>query len=268
MIPETTVSHEEREGCPGANEKRSFAFLAAFARQFVLRPARSVGTFNNTVNSSGLISFMVNPPASPFVIGPFGWMPSGPSRLDWNIRNGALSFTLAGGSLTNSFGSVANWPNASLSFPSVTFDSRGDFEQTITLPSFSFHGIGLGNAADAADRYVSLRRVDGVFSCAVRDQRDFFGSTMSLGFDISSSGSASGFFKGGFGVDFGPPIRYVYFGGVNRDYNSGASPYQFTGQLRAVGNDFRIQFGSGGGRACHLWCNGSNCSETICLSWP
>jgi hypothetical protein len=69
-----------------------------------------------------------------------------------------------------------------------------------------------------------FKPVNGVLTGALRDQRDFFGSAMNVGFDINSSGSASGVFKGSFGADFGAPIGYVHFSGVNLGYHSSAAP--------------------------------------------
>lgn len=223
-----------------------------------------LGRRSLSVSTSGNVSYAATPSA-PFRIGSFGWSTTGSSHLDWNIKNGALSFTLAGGTLANTYGLVAGWPGAGLSFPTVTFDSQGDFYQKITLPSVSFDGIALGQADDENDRYVVFKRVNGVLTCALRDQREFFGSTMSIGFDIHSSGSSSGFFKGSFGVDFPAPLGRVEFGNVNLTYNSGGDPYQFDGQVRVLANDFRIQFGSGGGRVCHLWCGSSTCNPAVCV---
>jgi hypothetical protein len=102
----------------------------------------------------------------------------------------------------------------------------------------------------------------------VRGQQTFFGSSMQEGFDINSSGAVSGFFSGSFGVDFGFPMGQIDFGNVYLGYDSGQPTYQFQGRLRVGMNDFSLQVGSGGGQVCHLLCDGSTCTTTICLSSP
>lgn len=228
---------------------------------------QAVGTFTGTASSSGQITFSITNTASPFLLGPFRWHAAGTSMFRWNVKNGALSLSLPAGTLKDEGVSVPGWPDAGLAFPGITLDSQGDFAHTMPLPAFTFDGITLGNAADAADRSVVFRRDNGVLSLALRDQQEFFGSSMSLGFDIASSGSASGFFKGSFGVDFPAPLGYVSFGAVNLGYRTGCadSNYQFCGDVRIVGNTFRVRFGSAGGRVCHQWCGSGDCVPAVCV---
>jgi hypothetical protein len=181
--------------------------------------------------------------------------------VDWNIKNGSLAFRLAGGTVSNN---VAGWAGG-LSFPDIAFDSRGDFNQTITLPGFTFDGISLGLAADSSDRYVTFKRKNGVLSMSLRDKQDFFDGSASVGFDFDSNAHVSGFFSAAFGADFGWPIGYVPFGSVSTSYDSSRTPYQFLGDLNIAGNDFRVKFGSGGASVCHLICGPTGCAETICL---
>jgi hypothetical protein len=163
---------------------------------------------------------------------------------------------------------VPGWPSGGVTFPSFTFDSRGDFEKTITMPGgFAFFGIDLGQASDSDDRYIRFKRQNGVLSVRLRDRVVFFDSTMKVGFDIASNGNASGFFDGSFGVDFGGGLGYVHFGDVEASFNSSEPAYQFQQRVRVAGNDFRIKFGSGGAQACHLYCDDNGCSETFCLGF-
>jgi hypothetical protein len=94
---------------------------------------------------------------------------------------------------------------------------------------------------------------------------DFFDSTVKVGFDINSNGNASGFFDGSFGADFGGLIGYVHFGDVEAEFDSDDAPYEFHKKVHVAGNDFRVKFGSGGARICHLYCDDDGCSETFCL---
>jgi hypothetical protein len=221
-----------------------------------------VNTNSFLVDTSGQLTWSSSPPASAFGLGPFQWTPIGTSTFYWNIKNGSLSFTLAGGTLKAS--GVPGWPTDGYTFPSMTFDSKGDFEQTVLLPSFKFDEISLG-----ANGYAIFRRQNGVLSMRLRGTSQFFDSTMSLGFDINGDGTVSGYFRGSFSVDFGWPIGVIDFFNIYLTYNSAEPYYQFQlPRVRVMGNDFSIQFGSGGGRVCHLICGDSDCTETLCLSTP
>ena len=123
----------------------------------------------------------------------------------------------------------------------------------------------MGKASDPDNRYVTFKRENGVLSLKLRDRIDFFDSTMKLKFNIDSAGNASGSLKGDFGVDFGGPLGYVEFGSVDISYDSSEPNFQFKEKVRVAGNDFRIKFGSGGARVCHLYCDDDGCSETFCL---
>lgn len=224
-----------------------------------------VSTNSLTASSDGLLTWSSSPPASPFVLGPFQWYAGGTSYFYWNIKNGALSFNLAGGTLRAS--GIPGWPAAGHSFPGMSFDSKGDFAQTISLPTFKFDDIPLGSSG-----YATFKRQNGVLSMSLRGSQSFFGSTMQEGFDINNAGAVSGFFYGSFGVDFGMPLGRFEFANTYLTYNSATKPYQFQGQLRVAMNDFRVRFGadSGGvyGEVCHLLCSSSGCSTTLCLTSP
>jgi hypothetical protein len=227
---------------------------------------QNFSTFSGLASTVGQLSLSAGAPASPFKLGDFRWHASGNSSFNWNLRNGSLNFTISGGTLMDDgSGSVPGWPSGGLAIPGFTFDSRGDFEKTITMPSsFSFFGMNLGQANDTDNRYVKFKRHNGVLSVKLRDRVDFFDSTVKVGFDLNSSGTASGFFDGSFGVDFGGPLGYVHFGSVEASFDSLEPTYQFKEKVRVAGNDFRVKFGSGGARICHLYCD-DRCSETLCL---
>jgi hypothetical protein len=218
---------------------------------------QAVSTTSLAVSSAGLVTWSSSPPGSPFELGPFRWTPGGSSTLYWNIKNGSLSFTLAGGTVTAP--TVTGWPNPQ--FPSTTFDSKGNFENTISLATFRSMSLGSGG-------YATFKRSGGVLSMRVRGQQSFFGSSMQEGFDINSAGSVTGFFSGSFSVDFGAPMGRIDFANVYLSYDSTQPSYQFQGQLRVALNDFRIQVGSAGGQVCHLLCDGGSCTPTLCLSSP
>jgi len=221
----------------------------------------NVTTVSGLATSGGVLNLTVAPPANPFVLGPFTWDPNGSSSLSWNVKSGFLKFHLAGGTVSSS---ISGWTDP-LTFPDVDFDSQGDFNYTLTMPSLQFDGISLGLASDANDRYIKFKRHNGTVSLKMRDKQSFFDGGMSLGFDFDSGGNVSGFFNASFGVDFGWPMGYVNFGDVNTSYDSSRTPYQFMGDLRVAGNDFRVKFGSGGGSVCHLICGDDGCFTTICL---
>lgn len=228
---------------------------------------QNISIFAGSANPAGQLSFSAGVPASPFRLGDFRWHATGNSSFDWNLKNGALSFTISGGTLRdNGSGSVPGWPSGGVSIPGFTFDSRGDFEKTITMPSsFTFFDIDLGQASDNDNRYITVKRRDGVLSVKLRDRVDFFDSSMKLGFDLNSNGNASGFFDGSFGADFGGLIGYVHFGDVEASFDSTRAPYEFQKKVRVAGNDFRVKFGSGGAQVCHLYCDDDGCSQTLCL---
>jgi photosystem II stability/assembly factor-like uncharacterized protein len=226
---------------------------------------RTLTSLSGTASTAGLLTLSVAPPVSPFALGQFTWNPSGSSTFKWNIKNGALSFHLAGGTVAST--AIAGFTD-SLSFPDVDFDNQGDFNYTITLPVFTFNGIGLGLADDTNDRFVTFKRKNGVLSLSLRDKQPFFDGYTSLGFDFDSAGNTSGFFNGVFAADFGFPLGNINFGSVSASYNSALTPYQFVSQFNLAGNDFRIKFGSGGAAACHLVCGPTGCAETLCLSFP
>ena len=142
---------------------------------------QAVSTTSLAVSSAGLVTWSSSPPGSPFELDPFRWTPSGSSTLYWNIKNGSLSFTLAGGTVTAP--TVTGWPNPQ--FPSTTFDSNGNFEKTISLATFRSMSLGSGG-------YATFKRSGGVLSMRVRGQQSFFGSSMQGGFDINSAGSVTG----------------------------------------------------------------------------
>jgi len=226
---------------------------------------KNLSTFSGLASTSGQLSMSAAPPAAPFPIGHFRWQASGNSSFDWNLRNGALSFTISPGTLRDD-GNVAGWPGGGVAVPGVTFNSNGDFEKTITMPtSFTFSGINLGQANDSDNRYIKLQRLNGVMKVKLRDRVDFFDSTAKVGFDINTSGSASGFFNASFGMDFGGFIGYVHFGNVEAEFDSSEPTYQFKEKVRVAGNDFRVKFGSGGAQVCHLYCDDDGCSQTLCL---
>ena len=226
---------------------------------------QNLGTFSGLASAAGQLTLSAGVPALPFQLGPFRWHASGNSSFDWNLKNGSLKFNISGGSLRDSGNSVPGWPDGGLSVPNIEFDSNGDFEKTIRLNGFTFGGIEMGKASDLDNRYVTFKRENGVLSLKLRDRIDFFDSTMKLKFNIDSAGNASGSLKGDFGVDFGGPLGYVEFGSVDISYDSNEPTYQFKEKVRVAGNDFRIKFGSGGARVCHLYCDDDGCSETFCL---
>ena len=226
---------------------------------------QNLGTFSGLASAAGQLTLSAGVPALPFQLGPFRWHASGNSSFDWNLKNGSLKFNVSGGSLKDSGNSVPGWPDGGLSVPNIEFDSNGDFEKTIRLNGFTFGGIEMGKASDPDNRYVTFKRENGVLSLKLRDRIDFFDSTMKLKFNIDSAGNASGSLKGDFGVDFGGPLGYVEFGSVDISYDSNEPTYQFKEKVRVAGNDFRIKFGSGGARVCHLYCDDDGCSETFCL---
>jgi hypothetical protein len=269
-VPGAGTEFFEIRGGPAAKlevrRNSSGVFFASMQNIGVDVLNQSVGTYSASISSAGMLSLSVTQ-ASPFVLGPFVWEASGGNALEWNIKNGSFSIALASGSLKSNGGTVPGWPGGGVNFPGFTFDSNGDFDRTITMPtSFNFFGINLGQANDSDNRYIRLKRVNGVLSAKLRDRVEFFDSNVKVGFDISNNGNASGFFDGSFGVDFGIPIGYVHFGDVEASFDSSEPSYQFKEKVRVSGNDFRVKFGSGGARICHLYCD-DGCSETLCLDF-
>ncbi|RME90391.1 MAG: choice-of-anchor D domain-containing protein, partial [Verrucomicrobia bacterium] len=109
-LPGTTTEFVELHGGAGSKfELRRSAsgnYTALLNNVGLDLMGQSVGAFSGTASTSGQITFSAAPPASPFVLGPFRWHASGTSTLYWNVKNGALSFNLAGGTLKDSGNSV------------------------------------------------------------------------------------------------------------------------------------------------------------------
>jgi len=219
---------------------------------------RPVAMVSGVVNSSGLIALQSVSSSDVYEIGPFRWNASGRSSFEWNVRNGALKFSLPGGTLTAPNGAVPGWTGG-LAFPPVSFDSAGDFDITISLEDFSFDNILLGQASNDEDRYARLKRKRGVLTMQLHDQQDFFDGYTLLDFTITGTGLSSstvtGLAQANTKVNFG--LFTHDFGTVTMTYNSARTDYQF----RYSSGGFSLNFGTAGARACQRVCGPLGCDE-------
>ena len=89
---------------------------------------------------------------------------------------------------------------------------------------------------------------------------------------MNSAGTASGSFSGSLVLRDFLGCDEIGLGNISLSYGSGSGSYLFAGNVSAslcsaLSADFGVQYGSGGGRVCHLICL-DGCFEDLCLSVP
>ncbi len=158
-----------------------------------------------------------------------------------------------------------------LRFPGFTIDSGGNFDRTLGLPAFSFDGIGIGDGGPIEHNFVRLFRQNGVLGFQLRDRRSFLDNTFKLAIDIDSAGRATGAFSGNLSVKDFMGCDEIGVGDLRLNYDGSASDgFQFKSNVRLEtcllgAHDFRVKFGSAGGRFCHLFCGSGGCAEDLCF---
>ncbi|MCC6235195.1 MAG: choice-of-anchor D domain-containing protein, partial [Verrucomicrobiales bacterium] len=154
----------------------------------------------------------------------------------------------------------------------LVLDTAGDFDVKLPLPALSFDGIGINAGGPIEHNFVRFYREEGVAGVQLRDRRSFLGNTFKLRLDVDTAGRASGSFAGELVLRDFLGCDEIGLGEISMSYDSAQPDFQFQG--RAIGTlcsaasaDFRVQFGSGGARVCHLICV-DGCAETACLTTP
>jgi photosystem II stability/assembly factor-like uncharacterized protein len=188
-------------------------------------------------------------------------------RLEWDLSGPSFRVVVPGGAL-----SVPGVGGAIAVGRGWEIDTAGDFDLKLPLPALQFDGIGIQAGGSLDHNFVRFRRQAGVAGFQIRDRRTFFGNTFGLRFDINTAGVVSGRFEGELVLRDFLGCDRIGLGEISLAYDGGQPEYQFQG--RALGTicsqaraDFRVQFGSGGGRVCHLVC-ADGCGETVCLTLP
>jgi hypothetical protein len=77
---------------------------------------------------------------------------------------------------------------------------------------------------------------------------------MNLGFDIDSTGTVGGFFRGTVEVETSV-FGQLEISDVALSYDGDRANYQFAGLVGFIGQDFGVEFGSSGGRFRHVFCD-------------
>jgi len=186
------------------------------------------------------------------------------SSFEWRFLDPALRASVSAGSL------AVPLVSQSLRFNGFTLDTSADFDVKLALPALTFDGISVSSGGPVAHNYIRLFRESGVTKFQFRDRRSFFDNTFRLQIDVSSAGTASGFFSGNLVVRdfFGCPEIGV--GDITLAYNNALTDYQFQGNVRLETcvfgtHDFRAKFGRAGARFCHLVCSNNTCTEDLCI---
>jgi photosystem II stability/assembly factor-like uncharacterized protein len=219
---------------------------------------RTFSSISGGVDSLGLLSLSLAPPASPFAIGPMRLAPNTTSTFDWKLLSGEVAVHLSASKLRAA--GVTGWPSEGIDFPAFSLDTEGNFERKIALPSFNFNGIDIASGGLLADNYLLFKRQDGIVSLKVRDERSLFGNNLKLALDVSANGSVSGSFSGFFGINTSVFGR-LEFGSISLNYDSAEPDYQFQGRFRQIQNDFGLFYGSAGGKFSHLNCTGPDLED-------
>ena len=112
-------------------------------------------------------------------------------------------------------------------------------------------------------------RQDGVAGVELRDRRSFLDNTFKLAVNVDTTGRASGTFSGSLVIRDFLGCDTLGIPNLTLTYNSAFDDYQFRQDTRLetclIGShDFRIRFGTAGGKFCHLIC-GDGCVEDLCL---
>ena len=223
----------------------AFAFTA---RNFdVVLLNQNVGTVSTLSLVDDAFNFSTQPPSQPFELGPFRLNASSGATIAWDVSAAEIQIDLPATTLQAP--GVSECPSASITFPAFSINTSGDFDKTIALPAFELAGVDL-NSGQNANRYLRFYRQNGVLGLNVRDQQSFFLGQMNLGFDIDSTGTVGGFFRGTVEVETSV-FGQLEISDVALSYDGDRANYQFAGLVGFIGQDF----GSSGGRFRHVFCD-------------
>ncbi|MBL9128581.1 MAG: choice-of-anchor D domain-containing protein, partial [Verrucomicrobiales bacterium] len=201
---------------------------------------------------------------STLALGSLRYVAQGPATVEWDFNGPSFKATVRPGTLT------VPLLDRGLTFPDgLTVDTTGDFSRKIALPALTFDGIGVNGGGPIDHNFVRFYRENGVAGVELRDRRSFFDNTFKLAVNVDTAGTARGTFSGSLVIRNFLGCEAIGIPDLSLRYDSAFRDYQFRQDTRLetclIGtHDFRVRFGTAGGKFCHLICT-DGCFEDLCV---